>query len=433
MPVIPYMWGAPDPYRTVNFTDRLCSGANASTNGSCIHSHVAEPYMYLEHNLAWKIITALVIGTAALIGTLGNFLIVLAVCLVKPLRTSGNVFVVNLALADIVITAFIDPFNVVGAVAGRNVLLHNRTLCDWIASFCAPACLSSMWNMCAISLNRYVLICKPHLYNKIFTFRTSILCCLTIWIGAHLFHMPNHLGWGMNRFNVDYYICTFDIVTHSYAIFYIIMGVVVPLVGVLYGYTSIFLKVRSVKTQLRQHQSAVLGNGAAHPAAAGEQRGSLPLEPLADEKGHAATNGKSMRRPKRPGFTQDDVKLAKTLFAAFLVFLICWLLFALFVLAHQPEPVPGWLYVLAIVMAHGNSAVNPILYGMTNEKFRDGYRNVLGLGKKNVAPATEGMARGTAIVSGNFTVNSHTTSSQHDHKTRRQPSSTAGDSAALDT
>ena len=52
--------------------------------------------------------------------------------------------------------------------------------------------------------------------------------------------------------------------------------------------------------------------------------------------------------------------------------------FALFVLANQPSKIPGWAYVIAIIMAHGNSAVNPILYGATNKKFRDGYRYVLG-------------------------------------------------------
>lgn len=79
------------------------------------------------------------------------------------------------------------------------------------------------------------------------------------------------------------------------------MGVVIPLIGVLFGYTHIFLKVSSVKSQLRQHQLAA-SKAAVNPV---------------DREG-------KQRRPKKPGYTQDDVKLAKTLFTAFLVFLICW-------------------------------------------------------------------------------------------------------------
>ena len=48
------------------------------------------------------------------------------------------------------------------------------------------------------------------------------------------------------------------------------------------------------------------------------------------------------------------------------------------IIAHNPPSVPGWIYVLmGTIMAHGNSAVNPILYGFSNEKFRQGYRQVL--------------------------------------------------------
>ena len=32
----------------------------------------------------------------------------------KPLRTIGNIFVVNLALADFSLTSFVDPFSIVG-------------------------------------------------------------------------------------------------------------------------------------------------------------------------------------------------------------------------------------------------------------------------------------------------------------------------------
>ena len=52
------------------------------------------------------------------------------------------------------------------------------------------------------------------------------------------------------------------------------------------------------------------------------------------------------------------------------------------IIAHNPPSVPGWIYVLmGTIMAHGNSAVNPILYGFSNEKFREGYRQVLTCGR----------------------------------------------------
>ncbi|GAU92524.1 hypothetical protein RvY_04595 [Ramazzottius varieornatus] len=353
------------------------------------------PMLYLERaeNYPLMVITTLLLSLSAIIGTLGNLLIIGAICMVRSLRTTGNIFVLNLALADVVVTLLIDPFNAVGAAAGRHVLMHNFTLCNFVASVCAPACLSSMWNMCAISINRYFFICKSPLYPRIFTVRNSILCCLLIWVMSHLFHLPNHTGWGMDRFNHDYYLCTFDIVVHSYAIFYIMMGVIIPLIGVLFGYTSIFIKVRGVRSKLRQHRMKQL----VQPASGPTDRGSklVPTQSTSMNENSAseiqeartALAGRRTRRPPKADFKSEDVKLAKTLFAAFLVFFLCWLPFALFVLAHQPKEIPGWMYVLAIIMAHGNSAVNPILYGLTNENFRNGYRMVLGMRGNSVNDA----------------------------------------------
>ena len=50
--------------------------------------------------------------------------------------------------------------------------------------------------------------------------------------------------------------------------------------------------------------------------------------------------------------------------------------FVFLTISIQPEGTPKWIFVVAMIMAHGNSAVNPILYGMCNAKIRHGYRRV---------------------------------------------------------
>jgi len=37
-----------------------------------------------------------------------------AVCVHRQLRTTGNVFIVNLALADLIVVTIVQPFNVIG-------------------------------------------------------------------------------------------------------------------------------------------------------------------------------------------------------------------------------------------------------------------------------------------------------------------------------
>ena len=91
----------------------------------------------------------------------------------------------------------------------------------------------------------------------------------------------------------------------------VVTGVLVPLLGVLFGYTQIYLKVRKVKSRVRQHRQRVIPT-VADVASTG----------LADLT--SAQPGNKIQQSKKAGYTQDDLKLAKTLFTTFVVFLVCW-------------------------------------------------------------------------------------------------------------
>ena len=51
----------------------------------------------------------------AFLGTIGNLLVIGGVCIHKPLRTFGNAFVVNLAVADLIVTSYIMPMGLVAS------------------------------------------------------------------------------------------------------------------------------------------------------------------------------------------------------------------------------------------------------------------------------------------------------------------------------
>ncbi|OWA53019.1 putative Melatonin-related receptor [Hypsibius exemplaris] len=343
------------------------SEIEANTTG-CISSNgtdgLVRPALYLRshHPLEGFVFAILTVG--AIFGTVGNILVLLTILLVRSLRTVGNFFIFNLALADALISIIIDPFHAAGSLAGEKLFLNQlydpNMLCDMIGAVCGPTCLSSLWNMCAISLNRYILICHPHLYHKIFTRQFTIAICIGIWIGCALAHAPNYFGWGRTTFNTDMYLCGLDVVAYpSYAIFYMTLGAFVPLVGVLFGYLKIFLKVRAVKQKVQSHNphGILAVPGPFNAVGSPEIREKVP--------------------PGRSGIVQDDIRLIKTLFLAFFIFYVSWLPIVILYVLTFPPNIPKWVVVVAVCMAHGNSAANPILYGMCNEKIRDGYRRVL--------------------------------------------------------
>lgn len=65
------------------------------------HPFIAYPYIIIA-------------GSASVIGSVGNLFVLGAIFSNKKLRHGRNVFLVNLALADLLVTSFGDPFSVLG-------------------------------------------------------------------------------------------------------------------------------------------------------------------------------------------------------------------------------------------------------------------------------------------------------------------------------
>ena len=73
----------------------------------------------------------------------------------------------------------------------------------------------------------------------------------------------------------------------------------------------------------------------------------------------------------------SEMRLAKTLFIIFVVFLICWSPYAVVVLIDRYDEWDKIVYVIIIQMAHTNSSLNSIIYAASNKDFREGYRRLL--------------------------------------------------------
>lgn len=51
---------------------------------------------------------------AAVVGTLGNLLVLAAIAINPNLHRAGSVFMVNLAAADLIVASFMDPLSLIG-------------------------------------------------------------------------------------------------------------------------------------------------------------------------------------------------------------------------------------------------------------------------------------------------------------------------------
>lgn len=75
---------------------------------------------------------------------------------------------------------------------------------------------------------------------------------------------------------------------------------------------------------------------------------------------------------------QEDLKLASTFLVVIFIFIICWLPYCItmFWSVFGETKVPKTADMTTILLGCANSACNPIIYGVMNKKFRNGYRKL---------------------------------------------------------
>ena len=81
-------------------------------------------HRYIEANPVAAYLYVTIATTATVIGFFGNMVVLACVGLVKSLRNSRNVFLVNLAIADLIITGFADSFSIAGMWCTKQCLCY---------------------------------------------------------------------------------------------------------------------------------------------------------------------------------------------------------------------------------------------------------------------------------------------------------------------
>ena len=70
-----------------------------------------------------------------------------------------------------------------------------------------------------------------------------------------------------------------------------------------------------------------------------------------------------------------SIRLAKSLFASFMLFAICWMPYGLVVMIDFQDKLPRSVIMFTMTLGHFNSSLNPIFYLIFNSDFRRGCVN----------------------------------------------------------
>ncbi|XP_027501192.1 melatonin-related receptor isoform X3 [Corapipo altera] len=118
----------------------------------------------------------------------------------------GNIFVVSLSVADLVVAVY--PYPLILSAIFHNGWTMGNVHCQISGFLMGLSVIGSIFNITAIAINRYCYICHSLRYDKLFNLKnTCCYLCLT-WILTVVAIVPNFFV-GSLQYDPRIYSCTF--------------------------------------------------------------------------------------------------------------------------------------------------------------------------------------------------------------------------------
>ena len=267
-----------------------------------------------------------------LVGIIGNGLIICAFLKSKKLRIRINIFIVMLAIVDLLIISYLLPFNIYIVETGTDL---PPLLCTVNGNVAPILFMTSIQYIMLISVSRYVKICHSNKFDSIFSTTNIIVMTtgsflLTVCFLLPLFHDIEQ-NFVLDR---SLQMCIFNRFGNStYSTIAILLGLFFPISTTSISYLKIYLFLKSKTT------TSVA----------------------------SCSNNDLVR--KQP-FCQH--KSLRTQFFVFVAYLIMYFPFGITCLFSK-ETFPEYFHSMAIYLAFANSCINSILYGVFNNNIRKKY------------------------------------------------------------
>ncbi|XP_068605557.1 somatostatin receptor type 5-like [Brachionichthys hirsutus] len=311
------------------------SGDASSTNTS----HVATP-------MPFDVVIAVVYSMVFMVGFLGNTLAIYVVVRYAKMKTVTNMYILNLALADVIYILGI-PF------LGTNNVLSYWPYGDLFCKVCmtadAMSQFASTFFLTLMSIDRYLAVVHP--IASVNWRKTGVVKVFSaaVWVVSFLVVLPVTI---YSHVQEEFYTCNitwpdpFELWSIVFILYTSILGFFAPLLVICACYILIVIRMRTA----------------------------------------SVSAGKTKRR-------RSEHKVTRMVVIIVLVFVICWLPFFTTNIVNLIYIIPEnntTIYFILVILTYVNSSANPFLYAFLSENFRQSFQKVLCLHKPNgVSAATQ--------------------------------------------
>ncbi|XP_046803106.1 cholecystokinin receptor type A-like, partial [Lucilia cuprina] len=233
-----------------------------ATSSSTISSNVTQQRQSTRSNAfevpIWLILCYSVILLCAIVG---NLLVISTLVQNRRMRTITNVFLLNLAISDILLGVLCMPVTLVGTLLRH--FIFGEFFCKLIQFSQAASVAVSSWTLVAISCERYYAICHPLRSRRWQTRSHAYKIIVCIWCGSMLCMLPiamfsqlmptSRQGLRKCRENWPSYALPYE---RSYNLFLVLMLLVLPLMILSVAYILI---TRTLYVGMRIEKAMIFG------------------------------------------------------------------------------------------------------------------------------------------------------------------------------
>ncbi|XP_040035334.2 melanopsin-A [Gasterosteus aculeatus] len=287
-----------------------------------------------------------VILAIGITGIIGNVLVIYAFSKSRSLRTPANMFIINLAITDLLMCVTQAPIFFTTSMHKRWIFGEKG--CELYAFCGALFGICSMITLTVIALDRYFVITRPLTSIGMMSRRRALLILMGAWTYSLGWSLPPFFGWSAYVPEGLLTSCTWDYMTftpsvRAYTMLLFIFVFFLPLFIIIYCYFFIFRAIRVTNR------------------AVGKMNGSI------HSHGSGRDSTKNFHR------LQNEWKMAKIALIVILLYVVSWSPYsavALTAFAGYADMLTPYMNSVPAVIAKASAIHNPIIYAITHPKYR---------------------------------------------------------------
>lgn len=284
----------------------------------------------------------------------GNTILFFLVAKTPALQTKGNIFILNLAAADLLVAVVNMPITIATVISEDWIL--GEEVCIISGFLTLLTFVASCMALSMISVNRYHAIVHWTTYRNTYTRWKCAIYVGIVWAITIGLSLPPFFGWAKFDFDKGQSYCFAEWrESKSYTIFMIAACLLGPLTVMSYCYVKILKYHRKCKRDIRTSSRESSVNYSVNSV-------------------YHISSQETAARPEQ----SDRKKLTRTIISLIVVFAICWSPFAIIMIvqvfgeAHVPRAVDFG----SLVLGYMNSLCNVFVYNATNKRIRNGYKKL---------------------------------------------------------